>query len=295
MHLAAANSILLNTLATATALAVACAVLSVVVVLRRWAFIGEGISHAGFGGAGTAWLLMLLFPGLDTPWAPYAFVVLFCLGTALAIGAMSREHGLHADAAIGIFLVASLAWGFLAQHVYTEYRHTVPTLFDVLLFGRIVSFSPEYTRVAVAICLAVILVVAALWKEILAYCFDPILAETSGVRSGLVHYLLMILVTMVIVVGVRVAGSVLVTALLVLPGATALLISHRLRTVMLLSLGASLTGMIAGLLINLRWPYLPAGPAMVLVMFAEFLIAWSLTRLPRRAGLLRSGGLWGRA
>src|SRR5450432_3142052 len=109
-------SIFFNTILTAAALALACAVLSVVVVLRRWAFIGEGIGHSGFGGAGTAWLLMLVIPAMDKPWVPYVSIVIFCLATALAIGALSRsEQRINADAVIGIFLVASLAWGFLAQ------------------------------------------------------------------------------------------------------------------------------------------------------------------------------------
>src|SRR5688572_17420928 len=103
----------------ATAIAVACAVLSVFVVARRWAFIGEGISHSGFGGAGTAWLLALAFPAaFDRSWMPYAGVVVFSLGTALAIGYLTRRQRVDSDTAIGIFLVASLAWGFLAQQVY---------------------------------------------------------------------------------------------------------------------------------------------------------------------------------
>src|SRR3954462_7204620 len=92
-----------NTLLTATSLALACGVLRVIVVLRRWAFIGEGISHSGFGGAGTAWLLMLAFPALDQSWVPYASVVIFCLATALALGALSRSPRVQIDSAIGIF------------------------------------------------------------------------------------------------------------------------------------------------------------------------------------------------
>jgi len=268
-----------NTLLTATSLALACAVLSVIVVLRRWAFIGEGISHSGFGGAGTAWRLMLFVPALDRDWLPYACVVIFCLGTAIAIGAMSRERrGVHADAVIGIFLVASLAWGFLAQQVFVFKRHATPSLFENLLFGQLVSFSNHYTQAAVAICLAVVVVVLALWKEILSYCFDPLLAQTSGVRAGFVHYLLMVLVALVIVIGMRVAGSVLVTALLVLPGATALLLSRRLRVVVMLSILVALLGSAGGLMINIKWRFLPAGPVMVLIMFCEFLLAYALGR-----------------
>lgn len=272
----------LNTLLTSLALALACAILSVIVVLRRWAFIGEGISHSGFGGAGTAWLLMLAFPALDQHWVPYFAVVIFCVGTALAIGALSRGKSVHADAAIGIFLTASLAWGFLAQQVYFHKRHASPTLFENLLFGQLVAFSSEYTLAAIAICAAVVLAVIAFWKQIIAYSFDPLLAETSGVPAGFIHYLLMVLIALLIVIGVRVAGSVLITAMLILPGATALLMSRKLETVVGASVLVALIGTTAGLLINARVGYLPAGPAMVLVLFIEFMLAWMLTRLSGR-------------
>src|SRR5882757_9498325 len=94
--------------AATAAMAVACAVLSVFVVARRWAFIGEGISHSGLGGAGLAWLLMLAVPSLaQQHWVPFAAVVIFCLGTAIAIGYLSHGNRVTGDAAIGIFLVAS--------------------------------------------------------------------------------------------------------------------------------------------------------------------------------------------
>src|SRR5688572_22897848 len=89
---------------TAAAMAVACATLSVFVVSRRWAFIGEGISHSGFGGAGTAWMLALALPGsvMEQPWVPYCGVVVFSLGAALAIGYLTRGRAIHSDTAIGI-------------------------------------------------------------------------------------------------------------------------------------------------------------------------------------------------
>src|SRR3954467_3567487 len=95
---------------TALAMAIACATLSVFVVARRWAFIGEGISHSGFGGAGVAWLIMLAGPStVDQTWLPYSTAALFCIATAVAIGWLSRGNRVSSDTAIGIFLVASLA------------------------------------------------------------------------------------------------------------------------------------------------------------------------------------------
>jgi ABC-type Mn2+/Zn2+ transport system permease subunit len=274
------NSIFINTITTAVALALACALLSVIVVLRRWAFIGEGISHSGFGGAGTAWLLMLMIPALDRAWVPYASVVIFCIATAIAIGAISRGKGVHADAAIGIFLVASLAWGFLAQQIYTQVRHgAVPSLFENLLFGQLDVLSSQYTRAAIIVCLAVVLIIVLLWKEIISYSFDPLLAATSGVRAGFIHFLLMTLIAIVIVIGMRVAGSVLVTALLVLPGATALLISRKIGFVLTAAIVVAMIGAIGGMLVNLSWHFLPAGPAIVLIMFGEFVLTYGATRL----------------
>ena len=110
------------------------------------------------------------------------------------------------------------------------------------------------------------------------------MARVSGVRVGLIHYLLMLLLAMTIVVGMRIAGNVLVTALLILPGATALLLSRRLSLVMTLSVFVGVSGAIAGVAINrYLWRFVPSGPAIVLVLFVEFLVASVASRLFRRA------------
>ncbi len=268
-----------NALLASAALALACSVLSLIVVARHWAFIGEGISHSAFGGAGTAWLLALLIPSLDRPWVVYTTIVVFCVLTALAIGRLSRGQRVTSDAAIGIFLVASLAWGFLAQRVYLHFNGVIPAGFDTLLFGDARRVGTPYALLAVAVSGAVLLTVAAMGKEILAYCFDPQLAETSGVRAGFVHYLLMVLLAVVIVTGVRVVGSVLMTALLVLPGATAMLLTDRLKNALPTSAGIALLGSVGGVAISLCWTFIPAGAAVVLLLFVEFLIAYAVSKV----------------
>src|SRR5581483_4047261 len=130
------NAGFVHSLITACAIAVACAVLSVPVMLRRWAFIGEGIGHAGFGGAGVAWLLAAFSPAFNQPSTPYITAILFCTATALAIGWVSRSDRINADATIGIFLVASLAFGFIAQQVYMHRYHSIPAWFGEFLFGQ---------------------------------------------------------------------------------------------------------------------------------------------------------------
>lgn len=273
------TSTLLHGLPTAVALAIACAVLSVLVVSRRWAFIGEGISHSGFGGAGTAWVLALLFPSFDQPWAPYVCVVVFCLLTALAIGFLSDRRRVNSDAAIGIFMVVALAWGFLARQIFVAYKHVEPAGFDTFLFGEMGTLSVQYVISVVMLSAAVVLIVALLAKEILYYCFDPVMAAASGVRAGFIHYLLMLLLAVMIVLGVRVVGSVLMTALLVLPGATALLLSQKLRAVLTIAIISAMIGAIVGVMLNAACRFIPTGPAIVLVLFAEFIICYIASRV----------------
>lgn len=265
-------------LLVASAISITCALLSVFVVARRWAFIGEGISHSGFGGAGTAWMLALAFPAVfERPWVPYAGVVVFSLATALAIGFLTRRNRVDSDTAIGIFLVASLAWGFLAYHLYVMHTHREPAGWQTFLFGM-QDITWRFSIGAAMLCIAVIGVVAFLSKEIIYYCFDPGLAETSGVPARAIHYLLMLLVALTIVVGVRVAGTVLVAAMLVLPGATALQLSDRLRSVLACSVAVGLAGALAGLAVRARWPAIPTGPAIVLALFVVFVLAFFAAR-----------------
>src|SRR4051794_33547180 len=241
---------LLPEILTTASVAAACAVLSVFVVSRRWAFIGEGIGHSGFGGAGTVWMLALAYPALNGPWAVYAGVVVFCLATAVGIAYLGRPRGgSNIDAVIGIFLVASVAWGFIARDLYTR-RLGPPPAFDTILFGRMPDLPPAFAVAAALVCAGVVAAVALLAKEIVYYCFDPAMAEASGVRSSFIHYLLILLVALTIVVGALVAGSVLVTALLVLPGATALLLSERLRTTVVLSVAVGLAGAAIALVVR---------------------------------------------
>lgn len=269
---------------TVISVAAACAVLSVFVVARRWAFIGEGIGHSGFGGAGTVWMLALAYPALNAPWAVYAGVVVFCLGTALGIAYLGRPRGgTNIDAVIGIFLVASVAWGFLARKLYIRSSGgRVPADFDTLLFGDIAGVHWPFAIVTALLCAVVIATVALLAKEIIYYCFDPAMAEASGVRSSFIHYLLVLLVALTIIIGAKIAGSVLVTALLVLPGATALLLSDRLRTTIGLSVATGIAGAVVAVVLRMNYSFLPMGPSIVLAMFALFLIAYGWSRIRGR-------------
>ncbi len=273
----------LAALGATAALAVACSGLSVLVVARRWAFIGEGIAHAGFGGAGLGWVIMLIVPSLmDAVWVPYAAIIVFCVLTALGIGYVSRSNRVSADTAIGIFMVASLAFGFLVDQIFRQVTHGVsPPGFANILFGRFSGISPSYSYAAIAVSVAVIVTLLALGKELLYYCLDPLAAQASGVAAGFIHYLLMVLIALVVVIGIPITGSVLVTALLVLPGATANLVSHKLLPVIVIAVALTVCASVAGVLISMAPTpiHVPAGPAMVLLLFLIFVVVYGAMRM----------------
>src|SRR5258706_1062061 len=270
-------------LVTATAIGLACASLSVFVVLRRWAFIGEGIAHAGFGGAGTAWVLSLLLPSvvaLQSEVGIYCVAAIFCLAVAFAIGWLTRREHVYSDTAIGIFLVASLAWGFLGQAAYVHLRPgMIPPGWNEYLLGQNSLRSAEMLG-AVLMCAAVLGVMGMMRKELVSFCFDAQMAEAGGVKVGVVHYLMILLVTTTILLGMRLMGSLLVAALLVLPGASGLQISRRMNVVVAAAIVVGLVAAVAGPLINHGWGFIRQGPAIVLVLVLEFIVAylWRRTR-----------------
>lgn len=273
-------------LVVAVSVGAACAVLSVLVVAKRWAFIGEGIAHAGFGGAGTAWLAAMLFPAL--PWLTddavvYGISIAFCLAVAAGIAAFTRRRRAAVDTVIGVFLVTSLAWGFLAYGLYARQTgHMPPQFADYLGFTPLRGLSERFVLLAVVVSAAVLGAAWAMWKELLFYGTDERQAELSGVRVGLVHYGLILMLAATIMVGMRLMGTVLVVALLVLPGATALLLGRRTRSVWAMSMAVGVGGATAGPLINRQFPFVPEGPAIVLVLFVVFCLALAANRLLRR-------------
>jgi ABC-type Mn2+/Zn2+ transport system permease subunit len=234
-------------------------------------------------GVYIAWLLVLVAPSLGAhPWVPYAAIIVFCLGTALAIGSLTRGDRVAGDAAIGIFLVASLAFGFFAREIYRHARGGEdPQQFASLLFGggEFITTDSSLALAAVAVSLAVLATLAALGKEILSYSFDPLMAQASGVRAGFIHYLLMMLIALTIIIGMPVIGAPMVTALLVLPGVTGTLLARQLRTVLAVSVASALIAALVAVIVNATWRFLPLGPLIVLVLFAEFLLAYGVSRL----------------
>lgn len=289
---------------TGLAIAVLCSALSVIVVLKRMAFIGQGISHAAFGGVGVAAALGLAAGGVGSAGVSggggtsigYLLVVLaFCLAAGLGIGWLSGGSNggggsgssggkTQADTAIGIVLVASMALGaVLLQYAYSRGRGA-GVAWESLLFGSITDVAWGDAAIAWVVAGAVVVTLAATRRSMLFWAFDEPGSEAFGVPAGRMRLLLLLMLAVATVTAMRLAGVVLATAMLVLPGAAALQLSRRLGSVMAWSVVIAVAGVLGGLVLSFEADK-PTGACVVLVLSAVFGAAWGRNGL--RGGLVK--------
>jgi len=294
-------------LAGGVAIALLCGVLSVFVVLKRMAFIGQGISHAAFGGVGVALLLGVLFEGLRPTLARDAVIAVFCILTALLIGYLSRKGKLSEDTSIGICLAAAMALGLLLIDLRAQWvDHLIRTgriargelgyTPDIkpILFGNILFISPADAWVAWGVAVLVTVLVAALFKELVFFTFDEEAATVFGVRTGALYYGLLACLGVAVVAAMRSLGVILATGLLILPGAIARCWSGRIGRVLVLSAAIGAVGMIAGFFLSI-WiserADVSVGPVIVLTLVVLFVVSCAVRgvrqRLRRRGALLK--------
>lgn len=256
---------------SAVAIALLGGLLSVPVVLKRLAFIGQGISHAAFGGVGLA--LILGFGGA-TAGATLGFmgiVAAFCVATAIAIAISSRRQGgAHEDTLIGVFLVGSMALGSLLTNWHTHHGGTGVRSIESILFGSILDTEWLDAGVAWGMLGVTILMLFVVRRPLLFWMFDDEAAKCFGVRTGAVRMALMVLLGCATVVAMKLAGAVLATALLVLPGAAAVRLSRRLIPVILLACVVALLGVLGGLVASFELDG-PPGACVVMALVALFL------------------------
>lgn len=257
-------------LAAATIVGLVCSVVGCYMVLRGLAFMSDAISHSAFPGVVVAYLVKGPF---------YVGAVVAAVGTALAIGWVSRRGRLRGDTVIGVLFAGMFSLGVF---LFSTIKNYVGDLFG-FLFGEILGISVT-DLLALAILAAIVLVIViVLWKELLYSTFDPLGAAASGLRVGLLDYLFLALIAMTIVVSLQAVGIILVVAMLVTPAATAQLITLRFGRLMAIAIAIGVVSPVVGLYLS-YWLNTASGATIVLVETAVFLVV--LVAGPR-TGLLR--------
>ncbi len=253
------------------AIAILSAGLSVFVVVKRLSFVGQGISHAAFGGVGLAAILGLTATSMKV--APmegipqFLIVTGFCLAAGIAVGFIADKETASDDAAIGIILVASMAIGAI---LLTK----APTglNWESFLFGSLYNVPPMDAAVAWVLAGLVMLTLWLTRRSLVFWAFDEQASPAFGVSPHAMKLVLLTLLAISTVAAMKLAGVVLATAILVLPGAIALQLSRRFMPVFALSFAAAVAGVVFGIVASFEFDTSP-GPAIVVVLTVLFLAA----------------------
>ncbi|MEA2549353.1 MAG: manganese/iron transport system permease protein [Chloroflexota bacterium] len=246
-------------LVAAILVGVVCAVMGTFVVLKGLAFIGDAVSHAAFPGLVIAFML-----GLPL----YLGGAVASVGTALAIGFVSRRGRLRFDTTVGVLFAGTFALGIL---LFSTIKNYVADLLGYLL-GNVLGIGIG-DLVQVAILGAVVLVIViAIRKELLYATFDPLGAAASGLPVAALEYLLLALLGVTIVVSIQAVGIVMVVAMLVTPAATAQLLVVRFERLMILAAVLATVAAISGLYLSF-YANLASGASIVLIETLFFILA----------------------
>jgi manganese/iron transport system permease protein/iron/zinc/copper transport system permease protein len=185
-----------------------CGLLGVFVVLRGMSYIGHGLSHAVFGGAAASAVIGINF---------FIGAGIWGIISGVLIARVARRRVLGADAAIGVVTTASFALGLALMNRYGQASKSI----EAVLFGSVLGVKVA-DIIAVSLVAVFALAVIVVWyRKLLFSTFDPDVAQVSGVNVSVVEVVLLSLLSLTILVTMRVIGTLLISALLVIPAAAA--------------------------------------------------------------------------
>jgi manganese/iron transport system permease protein len=246
----------------------------VLVILRRLAFLADALTHTIFPG-----IVIAFLTGHSLLLGALAFGLL----SALLLTGLTTRRGVGQDAALAILLTSFFALGV----ALVSRSHSYTADLAALLFGRVLSIEPADLVQMGVVAGVVLLTLAALRKELLLRAFDPEASTALGYRTAVLDLILNLAVALVVVTAVKAVGTVLVIAMLVVPAATARLLTDRVApmTAVSVALGAlaGWLGLASSYQASAEWDLrLAAGATVVVVLVCFFLVALGAAALARR-------------
>lgn len=250
---------------------IVCALLSCLLILKRWSLMGDAVSHSVLPGVVLAYVIGI-------PFSIGAFV--FGLGSVLGIGYIKQKVRLKDDAVIGIVFTTLFALGLVLVS-------KVPSNIDLMhiLFGYVLGISDADAWQVGIIAVSVIAVLLVLRRSLLLYAFDPAHMGAIRLRVQFYHYLLLVLLALTVIASVQTVGIILVIAMLITPGAIAHLWTDRFDRMLAIAVGASVVACIVGAYSSYYFD-VSTGGAMVLILGVLFLLTFLFAP---KYGLVRRG------
>ena len=247
------------------------ALFGVVLVLKRFSFIGDGLSHVAFGALAIATVMDLTDNMLIV--LP---VTVVCAVLLLRLGNNAKVKG---DAAIAMLSAGSLALGYLVMSIFSSSGNIAGDVCSTL-FGSfaIITLSRAEVIVCIALSAVVIALFVLLYNRIFAITFDEDFAKASGVRASLYNLLIAIITAVIIVLAMNLVGSLLISALVIFPALSAMRVARTFKGVVITAAIISTLCALVGILVAI-FAATPVGPTVVAVDIVAFGICFAAGKL----------------
>lgn len=239
--------------------ALACALLGVFLILRRDAMIGHGLAHIMFAGVALGLLLNVL---------PLLAALVVGIIAAMAIMNLKEKAGVYGDTAIAIMSSIGFAAGILIVSFSNKFN---VDLFSYL-FGDILAIDSTEVWLSVALAGSVLFIIILFYRRFMFMTFDRESARAAGMKVKSLDTLLTILAAVTVVLGMKVVGLLLVSALLVIPSAAGLQLASSFKKAMILASGVAVFSVILGLIFAFYLDF-PASGTIVLLSAVFFLLS----------------------
>lgn len=252
-------------------IALCSSLLGVTLVLKRFSFIGDGLSHVAFGAMAIAGVLRLTDDML--------FVLPVTVLSAVLLLRTGQNTKIKGDAAIAMISVGALAVGYLLLSLFSTSANLSGDVCTTL-FGStsILTLTQAEVWLCTGLSLAVVLIFAFFYNKIFAVTFDEDFARASGTKAEAYNLLIAVVIAVIIVLAMNLVGSLLISALIIFPAMSAMRLFKSFKSVTICSAVLSVTCALLGILISILWST-PVGSTIVAVNIGAFLIFCTIAKI----------------
>ncbi len=250
-------SFMLKAFIVGVLISISASLVGVSLVLRKNSMIGDGLSHVGFGAFAVATVLGL---------APLEFALPIVIIVSFLILKLNESSKIHGDAAIALISASSLAIGTFVVSIFG-----VNIDINNYLFGSILSITDVDVVISVVLSILVAILYVLSYNKIFALTFDEKFAKSIGIKTNFYNIVFAILCSIIVVLGMRLMGALLISSLIIFPTLSSMQIFKKFKTVVLSSVIISIISFIVGLIFS-YFVATPTGATIVVTNLAIFLI-----------------------
>ncbi|MDR3270344.1 MAG: metal ABC transporter permease [Peptococcaceae bacterium] len=241
--------------------AICAALLGVSLVLKRYAMIGDGLSHVGFG-------TLAISTAMNA--APLTVSIPIVVLAAFLLLRISENSKIKGDAAIALISTSSLAVGVIVISLTTGMNTDVCNY----LFGSILAMNKDDVQLSLVLAVVVLAMFVLFYHKIFAVTFDENFAKATGVKTNLYNMLIAFLTAITIVLGMRMMGALLISSLIIFPALTSMRLCKKFRSVTICSAVVSVVCFFSGVVISYTQAT-PTGASVVIVNILAFMLFWA--------------------